>query len=126
MSNVAEKKLFDCAVRAIKCYLPVRPSKHAKFIFFLLVKLIPFLKPSINLNCTKSESHSKNSNISNGVNISNKIDDEVIWIDGLPFTNIGLRTDFNHTKNESCNVYYNISNRVNNEVSWADQNRIKS
>lgn len=33
MSNAAEKKTFNCAVRAIKYYLPVRPPKHAKSIF---------------------------------------------------------------------------------------------
>lgn len=77
MSNTAEKRLFNYIVRAIECYLPVKLLKYIKFIFFWLMGLSPLVEPPTNLNRTKSKSHSKNGNISNGVNIGNGVDNEV-------------------------------------------------
>lgn len=77
ISNAAEKKIFDCVVRAIEYYLPIRPLNHVESIFFLLVGLNLLVRLSTDLKCTKSKSYSKIGNINNGVNIGNRVDNEI-------------------------------------------------
>ena len=83
ISNAAKKRLFDYIIRAIKCYSLVKLPKYIKSIFFWLVGLSLLVGPLIDLNCTKSKSHSENSNISNGVDIGNRVDNKISWKDGL-------------------------------------------
>lgn len=100
ISNIAEKRLFDCAVGAIKYYWPVKPLTHAKSIFFWLAKLSSLVEPLIDPKRTKSKSHYENSNINNGININNKMDEEISCVDELSSTHIGLSTNPNRTKSE--------------------------
>ena len=34
ISNMAEKRQFNCAIGAIECYKPIKLLKHVKSIFF--------------------------------------------------------------------------------------------
>lgn len=77
ISNTAKKKLFNCAIRAIKCYSLIKSLKYAKSIFFWLAELSPLVGPLTDPNCTKSESHNESGNISNGVDIGNGVDNKV-------------------------------------------------
>lgn len=76
-SDTTNKRLFNYAIKAIKYYWSIRPLISTKSIFFQLVGLSPFVRPPTNYNCIKSESDNKNNNISNKVDISNKIENEV-------------------------------------------------
>ena len=44
------------------------------------------------------------------------MNNEVLWVDELPPTNIGLSTDVNCTKSESYNNYCNMTDGVGNWV----------
>lgn len=72
INNTATKRLFNCVIKAIKYYQPIRSSKHAKFIIFQLVKLSLLIESLINLNYTKYE------NRSNHYNISNKMENKIL------------------------------------------------
>ena len=100
ISNAAEKKIFNCAISAIKYYLSVQPLKSAKFIFLWLAGLNPLIGPSTNLNHTKSKSYNENDNISNGVDIDNRANNKILWADGLFPINVSLFTNSNYTKIE--------------------------
>lgn len=78
INNTAKKRLFNCVVRAIKCYLPVKLLKYAKSIFLWLIKLSIFVGQLINLNRTKNKSHNKNGNINNGMDIYGGVDNEYL------------------------------------------------
>lgn len=78
MSNAVEKRLFNCAVRAIKYYLPIRFPKNIRFIFLQLVELSLLVGPLIDLNCTKSKSYNENGNISHGLDIGNRVNNKVL------------------------------------------------
>lgn len=59
--------------------------------------------------------YNKNVNISNGLDIGNKVDDEISQADGLPLTNS------NHIKYKSCYYYCNISNGIGNDISFIEE-----
>lgn len=75
----------------------------------------------MNLNHTKSKGYNGNNNLSNGVdigdgiNISNGVNNEIPWIDGLPPTNP------NQTKSESCSNYCDLCNIMGKEISFTEE-----
>lgn len=57
---MAEKKQFDCNIKAIQYYEPIRLLTPTKFLFFWLTRLSPFVGPSMDLKHTKNKSYSEN------------------------------------------------------------------
>lgn len=53
--------------------------------------------------------------ISNGVDIDDMMDNDVSWIDRLPFT------DLNWIKSERRSDHYNMHNIVKNEISFIEE-----
>lgn len=78
------------------------------------------IKSDINLNRIKSKSYGKNDNISNKINISNRVNNKIIWVDKLCFINIKSSIDSIDTKNKYDNENYdirlNISNGMNDKI----------
>lgn len=60
---------------------------YTKSIFFLLVELCPLVGPYTDLNWIKNKSYGKNSNLSDRMNISNQVDNEIALADELPYNN---------------------------------------
>ena len=120
-SDTTERSLFDCDAGAMKYYWPIRPPTYVEFIFFWLVGLSLLVGSTIDPHCTKSEYHSQNGDLSNRVEIVNKVDDEVLWADRLPSTNIDPFTDLNRIKNESQNDYYNMSEIIIEKISFTKE-----
>lgn len=120
-NDTAERRLFDYTGNIFQYYWPVRPLTPMESIFFQQIKLNLFNQLSTNLNFNKSKSYSENNNIINKVNIdnkvdiSNKIDDKILWVDGLP------PTDLNKTKIESCSNYCNMCNLVDKKISFIEE-----
>lgn len=81
-----------------------------KFIFFWLVKLRLFAELFINFNYTKIESYSSNGEINNRVDISNKVDNEILCVNKLPLTNP------NWSEIEIYDNHYNICNIVGKKI----------
>lgn len=107
---MAEKRLFDYVVETIKYHQFVRPPILIESIFFWLVGQNLLIRPPMNLNCTKSKSYNRNSNLSNRVDISNRVDNKISWADSLsPIDSIW-------TKRESHSNYYNIYNVMSEKI----------
>lgn len=104
-SDTTEKRLINCAVEAIEYYWPIKPRIPTKSIYLWLIGLSLLDGLHTNPNYTKSKRHGENGNI------SNKVDDEVPWADGLSSTNPS------RIKCESCCNHCNISNRIGNGIS---------
>lgn len=87
---MAERSLFNCIVEDIEYYRPVRLLTPTKYRIFWLARLSLLFGPAIDLNYIKIKSHGENSNISNKVDIGNKMDKKVLWLDGysLPIQTI--------------------------------------
>lgn len=54
------------------------------------------------------------------MHISDGVDDEILWANGLSLTNIGPSMNPNYTKGESHNENDNTSNKIDNKLSWTD------
>lgn len=113
---MAEKRLFNYAVETIKYYWSMKLLIPTESIFFYLAELSPLIESPMNLNCTKSKSNSKNGNLSDGLNINNRVDDEVLWANKL------LHINSNQTKSENCSDYINMYNMINKEISSINPN----
>lgn len=66
----------------------MKPLTLMESIFFKLLGLNPLVGLFTDFNHTKSKSYSRNNNVSNRLNIGDSIDNEVPWVDGLPFINL--------------------------------------
>lgn len=69
----------------------------------------------MNHNRTKGKSYSENSNISNEINISLRVDNEIPWIDELFLINP------NQTKSKNSSNYCNMRNIVDEEISFIEE-----
>ncbi len=74
-SDVAERRLFDCAVEAIDYYWPVQPPTPTESVFLWLAQLILLVGPATDPNRTESKSLSDNCGKING-DMSNGVGDE--------------------------------------------------
>ena len=100
-NDTTEKGQFNYVVSAIKYYLSIKPSKHAKSIFFWLVGQSLLVKLLTDPNCTKSKNCNKNGNVSNVVDIENEVDNEIPWADRLFLTNVSLPMHSNRTESKN-------------------------
>ena len=73
MSDMTKKRLFNCTIRVIKYYWPIKPPIYTKFIFFWLARLSSLVGLSTDFNHTKNKNHNENSNISDKINIDKGI-----------------------------------------------------
>ena len=74
-SDTAEKRLFNCAIKVIDYYFPVRPPMPTKSVSFWLVQLNPLVGLFLNPDRTKSENLNDNCSKSNS-NMSNRVGNE--------------------------------------------------
>lgn len=101
--------------------LACKISNICKICILLTRGLSLLTGPLTNPNCTEIKSHNENDNIKNGINISDKIDEEISWIDRLPSINIGLSTIPNRTKSEIRSNHYNMSNKIDDKILCVDR-----
>lgn len=85
-----------------------------------MVGLSSFIRLFIDPKGIKSKTDSKNGNISDGIDICNKINNEIPWVDRLPFTNIAPTTNLTHTKIESYNDQCDMSNIMSKAISFME------
>lgn len=121
---MAKKRLFYCAVEAIKWHWPVRPLTSMELIFFLLAGLSLLVGLSMDPNCTKNERDSRNDDLNNGMDIGNRVDmdnkvdisdgvdNKILKTDGLPPTNLY------RTESESCS---NMRDMVGKEIFFTEE-----
>lgn len=124
---MAKKRLFYCAVEAIKWHWPVRPLTSMELIFFLLAGLSLLVGLSMDPNCTKNERDSRNDDLNNGMDIGNRVDmdnkvdisdgvdNKILKTDGLPPTNLY------RTESESCSDHCNMRDMVGKEISFTEE-----
>ncbi len=103
-SDVPEKRRFDLVISAIDYYWPIQPPIPTESIFLWLDRLSLLVGPSTDPNCTKSESHSDNSDMGKEAN-------EVFWLEEMPSTNPSCSKS--ECQDDICSKnHYDISNRV--------------
>lgn len=84
------------------------------------MELSPFIEPFNNSNYIKSKTYNNNGNISNGINLDNKINNKVFWIDRLLFINS------NYIKIKDLSNYCNISNTIDKKILFTENIQLNS
>ena len=80
----------------------------------------PLVESLTDSYCDKNINHYKNSDKSNGVNISNRVNNKGLYADRLSSTDVKPLTNPNNTKSETCSDHCNINDRVDNKIPWPD------